>query len=113
MKFERVVDGVARYIDGELYSAFNDWQEVIVRMAVGRVLGNKELLKQRIVENPLLMSFVMIDNEGEMDADMFLADLKKAISGKGGLKVSIPLFGSMKFTESDVDRLRQYIMGER
>ena len=113
MRFEKVVDGIAHYIDGELYGALNDWQEVIMRMAVGRVLGNKELLKQRIAENPLLMSFVMLDDDGEMDADAFLADLKNAISRKGGLKVSIPLFGNMKFTESDVDILKKYIMGER
>ena len=113
MRFEKVVDGIAHYIDGELYGALNDWQEVIMRMAVGRVLGNKEFLKQRIAENPLLMSFVMLDDDGEMDADAFLADLKNAISRKGGLKVSIPLFGNMKFTESDVDVLKKYIMGER
>ena len=113
MRFEKVVEGVARYIDGELYSALNDWQEVILRMAVGRILGNKETLKQKIEENPLLMSFVMLDDEGEMDTEVFLTDLKRAISQKGVLKISVPLFGNMKFNEADVDCLRKYIMNER
>ena len=109
MRFDKVVEGIARYIDGELYGSLNDWQEVIARMAVGRVLGNKEMLKRRIAENPILMSFVMLDEDGEMDADVFLDDLKRAINQKGSIKVSIPLFGNLKFTEADVDCLRKYI----
>ena len=112
MKFEKVIDGVAKYIDGEIYGSMNDWQEIMARMAVGRILGNKELLKQKIMENPLLMSFAMIDSDGEMDAEKFLSEIKGVISQKGGLRVQIPLFGTLKFSDSDVDRLRKYIMNE-
>lgn len=112
MKLERVIDGVVKYVDGEIYGSMNDWQEIMARMAVGRILGNKDLLKQKIMENPLLMSFVMLDSEGEMDVDKFLADLKGVIAQKGGLRISIPLFGNLKFVETDVDRLKKYIMND-
>lgn len=112
MKLERVIDGVVKYVDGEIYGSMNDWQEIMARMAVGRILGNKELLKQKIMENPLLMSFVMLDSDGEMDVDKFLADLKGVIAQKGGLRISIPLFGNLKFVETDVDRLKKYIMND-
>lgn len=112
MKLERVIDGVVKYVDGEIYGSMNDWQEIMARMAVGRILGNKELLKQKIMENPLLMSFVMLDADGEMDVDKFLADLKGVIAQKGGLRISIPLFGNLKFVETDVDRLKKYIMND-
>ena len=112
MRFEKVVDGIARYVDAEIYSSMNDWQEIMARMAIGRILGNKEALKKKIMENPLLMSFVMIDSNGDMDAEKFLSDLKMAIAQKGGLRISIPLFGNLKFVESDVDHLRKYIMNE-
>ena len=112
MRIEKVIDGIAKYIDGEIYSNMNDWQEIVARMAVGRVLGNKELLKQKITENPLLMSFVMLDTDGEMDVEKFLSDLKGVIAQKGSVKISIPLFGNLKFVEADVDRLRKYIMNE-
>lgn len=113
MHIDRVIDGVARYINGEIYGSMNDWQEVIARIAVGRVLENKEMIKQKITENPFLMSFVMIDSNGDMDVDRLLSDLKGAIAQKGGLKISIPMFGDMKFVDTDVDRLRGYIMNER
>lgn len=109
IKFEKVINGVAEYISGEIYPNMNDWQELIARIAVGRVLGNTNLLKQKIMENPLLMSFVMIDTDGMMDAERFLSDLKSIISQKGSLKISIPALGSMSFVESDVDRLHEYI----
>lgn len=112
MRLEKVIDGVAKYIDGEIYVKMNDWQEIMARMAVGRILGNKDLLKQKIMENPLLMSFVMLDAEGEMDVDKFLSDLKSVIAQKGGLRMSIPLFGNLKFVETDVDHLRKYIMND-
>lgn len=112
MRFEKVVDGIARYVDAEIYSSMNDWQEIMARMAIGRILGNKEALKQKIMENPLLMSFVMLDAEGEMDVDKFLSDLKSVIAQKGGLRLSIPLFGNLKFVETDVDHLRKYIMND-
>ncbi len=112
VKFEKVIDGISKYIDGEIYVMLNDWQEIIARMAVGRLLGNRDLLKQKIMENPLLMSFAMIDAEGNMDVDLFLGELKNVITQKGGLKVSIPMFGHMKFVEADVDRLRKYITNE-
>lgn len=112
MKLDKVIDGVARYVDGEIYGTMNDWQEILARMAVGRVLGNKETLKKKITENPLLMSFVLLDSDGEMDVEKLLSDLKGVIAQKGGLKVSIPLFGNLKFVESDVDRLKKYIINE-
>jgi hypothetical protein len=112
MRFEKVVDGIARYVDAEIYSSMNDWQEIMARMAIGRILGNKEALKQKIMENPLLMSFVMLDSEGEMDVDKFLSDLKSVIAQKGGFRISIPLFGNLKFVETDVDHLKKYIMND-
>lgn len=112
VRFEKVIDGISKYIDGEIYATMNDWQEIMARIAVGRIMGNKELLKQKVMENPLLMSFALIDDNGEMDVDRFLADLKGVIAQKGGLRVSIPLFGNLKFVEADVDRLRKYIMNE-
>lgn len=112
VRFEKVIDGIAKYIDAEIYPAMNDWQEIIARIAVGRILGNREALKQKIVENPLLMSFAMIDSDGMMDAEAFLSDLKSIISQKGEIRFSIPLMGSMKFVDADVDRLKKYITNE-
>ena len=112
MKFEKVIDGISKYIDGEIYGMLNDWQEIVARMFVGRFLGNRDILKQKIMENPLLMSFAMIDSDGNMDVDCFLGDLKQVISQKGGLTFSIPLFGNLKFVDADVDRLRKYIAND-
>lgn len=112
VKFEKVIDGISKYIDGEIYGMLNDWQEIVARMFVGRILGNRDGLKQKIMENPILMSFAMIDSDGNMDVDLFLSDLKNVIAQKGGLAFSIPMFGHLKFVEADVDRLRKYITNE-
>lgn len=113
MHIDKVIDGIARYINGEIYSNMNDWQEVIARMAVGRLLENKAALKQKVTENPFLMSFVLVDSDGEMDVERFLGDLKSAIEAKGGVQLEIPFFGNLKFVPSDVDVLKGYIMNSR
>ena len=112
MKFEKVLDGISKYIDGEIYGMLNDWQEIMARMAVGRLIGNRDVLKQKIMENPLLMSFALIDADGNMEVDRFLEDLKQVIAQKGGLKLTIPLFGNLKFVDTDVDQLRKYITND-
>ena len=45
VEFNRVIDGLTRYMNNNLFSNMNDWQEVIARVAVGRIIGNPENLK--------------------------------------------------------------------
>lgn len=112
--FEKVLDGIARYIDKEVIAVgMNDWQELLARMAVGRIFNNREQLKTRLINNGWIRTFGVIDDDGMVDVDGLADDLKKQIEQKGKISVSIPVFGKLTFTASDVDVLHRTIKEER
>lgn len=108
--FETVFNGIIKYLDREIYAGMNDWQKLIARMAVSRVIGNKDALKDTLVNNTFVKTFAIMDEDGKIDADKILAELKLQLSEMGKVEIDIPLFGKFKFTGSDVDKLRGMIV---
>ena len=109
-KFEMVIDGIARWIDAEIYPGMNDIQELVARMFVGRVIENEASIKKYLESNGIIRTFGVIDNEGMVDVDSLVADLKREIGRKGKITVSIPMFGKMTFNPDDADKLYEYIV---
>jgi hypothetical protein len=111
MKFDRVLYGINKYLDKEIYAGMNDWQEVVARIAVSRIIGNKNL-EQTLLGNPYIKTFAIADTEGNIDVEGLYRDLKKLIQAKGKIEIELPIFGKFTFTESDVDCLYSCIRGE-
>ena len=109
MKLDRVLNGVARYLDKEIYAGMNDWQEILARIAVSRILDNKNI--ENLMNNPYLKTFAIADAEGNIDVDGLYRDLKRLIQAKGKVEITLPMFGKFTFTESDVDCLYSCIVG--
>jgi hypothetical protein len=114
MKYEldRVLDGIAKYIDEEMYSRMNDLQEFAARVLVGRVLENSEEIQDSLINNGYIRTFGIIDSDGMVDVEGLASDIKREISRKGKITFTIPMFGKMTFVPSDVDELYQRIKGE-
>lgn len=112
MNFDRVLNGIMKYMDREIFSSMNDWQEMLARIAVSRLLGNSEQLKNTIMNNAYLRTFAIVDENGNVDVDGLYRDLKEQIRAKGKIELTLPMFGTYRFTESDVDRLYSCIKGE-
>ena len=109
MKLDRVLNGVARYLDKEIYAGMNDWQEILARIAVSRVLDNKNI--ENLMNNPYMKTFAIADTEGNIDVDGLYRDLKRLVQAKGKVEITLPMFGKFTFTESDVDCLYSCIVG--
>jgi hypothetical protein len=110
-KFEKVIDGLSRYIDREIYSGMNDFQEMVARIAVGRIVGNTESLKKLLTDNGFIRTFGIIDAEGMVDVDELAKDIKREMERKGKISISIPMFGTMTFVPNDIDTIVNYIRG--
>ena len=110
MNFDKVINGINKYLNNEIYSKMNDWQEMLARIAVSRMLGNTENLKTSLVENPFLKTFAIIDSTGNVDVDGLMKDIKDQIARKGKLTLSFPLIGKLTFTADDVDILHRTIL---
>lgn len=68
MKFDRVLYGINKYLDKEIYAGMNDWQEVVARIAVSRIIGNNNL-EQTLLGNPYIKTFAIADTEGNIDVE--------------------------------------------
>ena len=111
VEFNRVIDGLARYMNNNLFANMNDWQEVVARVAVGRIIGNPDSLKQSLMANGIVRTFAVMDSEGNVDLEPIMRDLKREIDRKGKLTVEIPMFGKMRFVASDIDDIYREITG--
>lgn len=105
MDFDRVLDGIIRYLNREVFKGLNDWQDIMARVAVGRMLGNREGLKRSLMGNGFLQTLGIVDSRGMVDVEGLADDLRNEIRRKGKLVIKIPLLGTFTFTESDVDTL--------
>lgn len=110
MTFERVINGINRYINAEIYSTMNDWQEVLARIAISRMIGNVDELKNSLVSNGFIKTFAIIDEKGNVDVDGIARDLRRQLEAKGKMTISLPLMPSLTFKPEDVDVLYQYIV---
>lgn len=112
MNIERFISGIIKYMDREIFATMNDWQEMLGRIAVSRLLGNSEQLKNTIMSNAYLRTFAIVDENGNVDVDGLYRDLKEQIRAKGKIELTLPMFGTFRFTEADVDKLYSTIKGE-
>ena len=111
MEFNSVLNGVVKFVDREIVANMNPWQEVIARVAIARVINNSQSIKESLSKNAFIRAFAISDENGNIDVEGLVCDLKKAISEKGCLEISVPMFGNFKFVEKDVDTLHSYIRG--
>jgi hypothetical protein len=111
--FNTLLDGVSRYIDNEIMSGMNDLQEIVARIAIGRVWDNKDSIRKSLVDNGIIRSLGIIDSDGDVNVDILFGEIKKEIERKGKLTIAIPMFGKITFMPNDVDTLKSYITGEK
>ena len=104
-KFETVIDGIAKYVNKEIYSNMNELQEFIARVFIGRFLSSEDQMKALVVNNGFLRTFGVVDSDGMIELEPLMRDIKREIERKEKLTIDIPMFGKMSFVPSDVDEL--------
>jgi hypothetical protein len=109
MSFEKVLHGILKYINEELYEGMADWQEVLARIAIARMVGNTDELKHSLMSNGFVKTLAIMDEDGNVDVDSLMRDIKNQIERKGKISFTIPLLGKFSFTGEDVDKLHRTI----
>lgn len=106
-KIER---GVAKYVDTEIMPHLdaNGVEKVVIGTAVSLLIRRSGAIIGEYKNNKLVKMLGVIDNDGNIDIDMLSEELKKNVS-KEGIKVDVPIIGTMTFHKSDIDKLYGYI----
>lgn len=111
MKFDRVINGIHVYLNNEIYPNMNDWQEILARLVISRIMGDTNKLKGILKDNAFVSTFAIIDSDDNVDIDGIMADLRRMIEEKGKFTINIPMFGDFTFMPEDVDKLHRTIQG--
>jgi hypothetical protein len=111
-EFDKVLNGITKYIGSEMYSSMNDLQEFTARVLIGRVLSNGEFIKDKLINNVYIRSFGLVDSNGMVDVHGLAKDIKRELTRKGKIVVDVPMFGKLTFIPSDVTKLYTSITGE-
>ena len=109
MEFERLINGIVKYLNSEIYKGMNDWQELLARIAVSRAVNNANNIKNALSNNPFIRTFAFIDEYGMVDVDGLMRDIKAQFENKEKISFSLPMFGNFTFTASDIDKLHRMI----
>jgi hypothetical protein len=110
MEFDKVLNGVIKYLNNEIFPTMNNWQEILARVAVSRVLGDGQKLKEFLTTNAYVKTFGIVDDNGKIDVEGLLGEFKKQLQLKEKLTISLPMFGTFTFTPDDVDKLYKTIL---
>lgn len=111
VSFDGVVSGLNRYIDNEIYKGLNDLQELLARVVVGRFNQNTNAMREKLIGNNIVKTLGYVDEDGMIEIDLLLNDIKKEIERKGSICVEIPLIGKLTFHAEDVNAIRNEIAG--
>lgn len=102
MELSRVITGLERYIDNEIYNGMNENQQTIYLLAVGALQENA---MDVLGSNAILRSMLSISREGDVDLDRLHKLLQVAVRKREKLTLNIPMFGKMTFNEADISNM--------
>lgn len=110
VSISKIEHGIANYLDAELMPQLqqNGIERLLVGTAMSLVIRRSGDIISSYKDNKVVKMLGLMDENGNVDVDALATELKKNIS-KDGVKVDIPVIGSMTFHKDDVDKLREYI----
>ncbi len=108
----QIESGVARYLDSELISQLPEGQ--FSRLAAGTMISLAIKRSSRIIEKLKENTFVkmldIFDGEGNVDLEVVKEAVLENMTD-AGLKIDIPVVGTVTFKRDDVEKLYKCILG--
>lgn len=109
VSIERVQAGVARYLDTEIISKMSGVNKWLVAAAASAYVSDAPELLRKLNEKKAFAALNLIDEAGNVDVEKIYQSLKPA-AAKCPAPITLPIIGTLTFTEQDVDSLYTYIM---
>lgn len=106
MKFEKVLHGIRKYIEKEMYPKLTSWQAPIVGFAVGRMTKKADAIKQ----HSFMKMLDIVDENGNVDITELYNDIRNEVQIRQTMVFEdIPLIGSITLTPEDIDKIYRII----
>lgn len=107
----RVQAGITKYLDNEMMPQIKQTRSNLstfgISLFAALAIQNLPATMEKLTQSPAIEWLGVIDNEGvEIDA---LAEQARQVMPAEGLKVALPVVGTITFRREDIDSLAQYI----
>lgn len=109
---EQIEKGIAKYLDSELMPQIHvePWKQLVIGAGASIAVKRIGLLLDSLKDNKALSMLGIVDDSGAVDIDILAQEFKNKMPHEG-LKVEIPILGTITFHPSDVDTLYSKIVG--
>lgn len=107
----KIEQGLASYLDAELMPSLpnSGIQKVLVGTAMSVMIKKSSNIVEELKNNSFVKMLGLIDDHGNVDIETLRTEFKKNMPEEG-VKIEIPVVGTMTFTKDDVDTLYDHIM---
>jgi DNA-binding transcriptional regulator LsrR (DeoR family) len=109
--YNKVINGVAKYIDDEIVNKITGWQRWVVGSGVGIALSNATNVFNQLKNNEFVKMLGVIDEKDRIDVDKIYKELKKQAQ-KGAITFNAPMIGAITLNEQDVEKVYGFIKSE-
>lgn len=109
VSIDRIQTGIARYLDTEMLPKMSGANKWIAGAAASAYIAEAPALLRKLNDNKAIAALNLIDAAGNVDVEKIYQHLKPA-AAKCPAVVTLPIVGTLTFTEQDVDSLYSHIM---
>lgn len=109
VSIDRIQSGIARYLDTEIVPKMSGVNKWLVSAVASAYISDAPELLRKLNGNKAIVALNLIDEAGNVDIDKVYQHLKP-IAAKCSAPITLPVVGTLTFTEQDVDSLYAYIM---
>lgn len=104
---DQAMRGTVRFADNEIIPHLPGGKGIGAGIALALIMdgGRSKILALR--EHPAVKLMQIMDEQGNIDIDRLYSAARPKFENK--LSVDVPLIGSLKFDQNDVDKLYKYI----
>lgn len=106
-EYNKVINGIATFIDEEVLTNVNGWQKWVLGSGIGIALSDAESLFNSLKNNELVKVLKIIDGD-KINFNKIYKELKKQAK-KSSATFNIPMVGTLTLKEEDIDKLKDII----
>lgn len=108
---EQFVKGVIRYADNEIIPHLPTMGKWGVGTIIVLAKNQSEQILDQLIVNPLVLSLGVTNNDGMIDVNLLASAMRQSAEKYGKMQIDVPMIGTLTFSASDVDKIKNYING--
>ena len=108
VNYEQLINGVSKFIDSEIISQLTGNSKVFLGIGAGIALKKGETLYNNLKNHQMIKMLGIISEDGKIDIETLYEEAIKQ-ARKEVIRVEIPMIGTLKLNDEDVEKLYSYI----